>query len=103
MNTPSTILNSFLQYMYITLREYPPPENVVVKCDVKNKRMYANKLFKSISTKLGLPTLDTILLCTKNSQTQFQNSFLTLTCEDIEKLENLGIIPRVKIDYSTQI
>ena len=98
----SDLINSFLQYIYISLSSYPPPNIVTVKFN-SSENININTICKSIATKLNIPVVDIIFGCTRysnsNSTTTYAN--LILTDEDIKKLIENDIIPFIKPDYST--
>ena len=96
-------LNSLLQYIYISLRSYPPPDIVIMKCET-DVRILPNKLCKSISVKLNQEIMKIIFAISKHSLNENINKpNLILSYEDIEKLYSMNILPRIKIDYSTNI
>lgn len=96
-------LNSLLQYIYISLRSYPPPDIVIIKCET-DVRILPNKLYKSISVKLNQEIMKIIFAISKYSLNENINKpNLILSYEDIEKLYSMNILPKIKIDYSTSI
>ena len=96
-------LNSLLQYIYISLRSYPPPDIVIIKCEL-DVRILPNKLYKSISVKLNQEIMKIIFAIGKYSLNENINKpNLLLSYEDIEKLYSMNILPKIKIDYSTNI
>ena len=108
-NTASTIptsnnlinnqVNELLQYLYITLRSYPPPKIVVLNFDTSIMN-YINIFYKSLSTKLNMSTVNLVMLLNR-----FANSEpnLILYKKDIVKLYSRNIIPKIKTDYSTTV
>ena len=104
-NFNNPLLNSLLQYIYISLRSYPPPDIIIMKCET-DVRILPNKLYKSISVKLNQEIMKIILAINKYSlqENEIENKpNLILSYEDIEKLYSLNILPKIKIDYSTNI
>ena len=102
-NFNNPLLNSLLQYIYISLRSYPPPDIIIMKCET-DVRILPNKLYKSISVKLNQEIMKIILAINKYSlQENTDKPNLILSYEDIEKLYSLNILPKIKIDYSTNI
>jgi hypothetical protein len=94
-------LNSLLQYIYISLRSYPPPDTVIIKCET-DVRILPNKLYKSISVKLNQEIMKIIFAISKHLLNENINKpNLILSYEDIEKLYSMNILPKIKIDYST--
>ena len=103
VNSKSDLINSFLQYIYISLRSYPPPNIITVKVN-SSENINVHTICKSISNKLNIPIVDVIFGCTRYSDSAAANyANLILTDEDIEKLIENNIIPFVKPDYSTII
>ena len=92
-------LNSLLQYIYISLRSYPPPDIIIMKCET-DARILPNKLYKSISVKLNQEIMKIILSINKYSN---EKPNLILNYEDIEKLYSHNILPKIKVDYSTTL
>jgi hypothetical protein len=92
-------VNNLLQYIYMTLREYPPPPIVIPKCKLSSN-VIAYKLYKSISMKLNIDIMKVVFICNKYSN---QQPNLILTAADFEKLKEYDIIPMPKIDFSTHI
>ena len=95
-----TKLNDLLQYIYITLRSYPAPNIIIMKCEA-DSRILPCKLVKALSVKLNQDTMEIILALNKlNSETPN----LILSYNDIDKLFNkYHILPIQKLDYSTTI
>lgn len=103
VNSKSDLINSFLQYIYISLRSYPPPNIITVKVN-SSENINVHTICKSISNKLNIPVVDVIFGCTRYSDSTAANyANLILTDEDIEKLIENNIIPFIKPDYSTII
>jgi hypothetical protein len=112
------LINSFLQYIYISLRSYPPPDIVTIKFN-SSENININTICKAIANKLNIPVLDVIFGCTRYSDSKFEGIItsksalpsstaptcanLILTDKDIEKLIENNIIPFIKPDYSTII
>ena len=92
-------INNLLQYIYMTLREYPPPPIVIPKCKLSSN-VIAFKLYKSISMKLNIDVMKVVFICNKYPN---QQPNLILTAADFEKLKEYDIIPMPKIDFSTHI
>ena len=92
-------LNDLLQYIYITLRSYPAPNIIIMKCEA-DSRIVLCKLYKSLSVKLNQDTPQIILALNKLSN---ETPNLILSYKDIEKLYSYGILTIQKLDYSTTI
>ena len=93
-------LNDLLQYIYITLRSYPAPNIIIMKCEA-DSRILPCKLYKALSVKLNQDTMEIIPALNKLSN---ETPNLILNYNDIDKLFNkYGILPIQKLDYSTTI
>ena len=97
MNIPlNEKLNELLQYIYVSLRSYPPEKVIVV--EFPNTERYTGRFWFSIAKMLNMNTCDLMLSVSILSK---EKPNLKLTQSDILQLYSQGIIPDVQVDVST--
>jgi len=102
MNQTSNLdkLNSILQYIYVSLIKYPPPDVIILKFKTIG---YDSKFWKSISQALNISTPELMMAYNLMFREPYSNANLILSAHDLNKLYSNDIIPDIKIDTSTFI
>ena len=90
-------LNNVLQYIYVTLREYPPPEVISYKIDSIDHEL-TGRFDRSIAGLLHIPNSEYIL---KFKPQLNSNPNLIINNDDIKWLFDHDIIPAH--DHSTYV